>query len=99
MAFAEELSTFLVDFGVSGVAGSSSAKVIFDGPDESVLGERATSKDYSIVYINGSLGAIGYGSQVVVSGTPGSKFDGTYKVIVVNNVEDGQFQRARLELP
>ena len=98
MAFQETLPTFFLDFGITVTAGSVSTLAIFDAPDNTVLGERVQSAEYSITYIAGSLGALAYHSAVAVSGTPGAQFDGNYQLRAIpERVEDGQMQKARLE--
>ena len=92
MALVEDFSAFFADFSVTAVAGASSAKVIFDAPDENILGDRVSTRRYSITYQAGTLGAIAYGSTVVVNGT-------TYRVLEVNAIDDGALERAVLEKP
>lgn len=95
--FTEDLSAFFQDFAVLVTAGSLSTPAIFDAPDDSVLGDRATSTQYAITFVAGALGTLGYLATVLVSGTPNNQFDGTYRVRVVNSIEDGRMQRAVLE--
>jgi len=96
--FVEDLPAFFLDFGVMVTAGSLSTPAIFDAPDDSVLGERVVSAQYSITFVAGKLGALGYLSTVEVSGSPEGQFDGTYRVRVVTSIEDGRLQRATLEV-
>lgn len=97
MAFQETLSTFLADFAATASSGSLTTPAIFDAPDHSVLGGRATSKEYAITYQTGQLGAIGYNSVVTLTNTENGLYDGQYKVLTVNSIDDGQFERATLE--
>lgn len=96
--FQESLPTFFLDFGVTVTAGSNSTLAIFDAPDNTVLGERVQSAEYSITYIAGALGSLAYHSAVTVSGTPNGQFDGNYQLRGNPvGVEDGQMQKAMLE--
>lgn len=95
--FTEDLSAFFQDFAVLVTAGGLSTPAILDAPDDSVLGDRATSTQYAITFVARALGDLPYLSTVNVSGTPNAQFDGAYRVRAKNNIEDGRMQRAVLE--
>jgi hypothetical protein len=90
MAFVENLAAFFLDFGVSASANGLTTLVIFDAPDENVLGQRVQSAEYSITFPTGALGNLLNGTPVTVAGV-------AYKVRQVHQIEDGQLQRATLE--
>lgn len=99
MGFIESLPTFFADFGITAAAGGLSTAAIFDAPDQPILEGRAQSKEYAITHVANALGQLRYGNTITISGTPGGVSDGTYKVLVVHDVEDGQIQRVLLEKP
>lgn len=88
--FAENLSAFFQDFAVTAVANNLTAQVIFDAPDEDVLGQRVQSVGYTIVLPTGALGNLIYNTAVTVNGV-------AYKVRQASQIEDGALQRVSLE--
>lgn len=90
MAFVENMAAFFQDFAVTASANGVSAQVIFDAPDENVMGGRAQSAEYTIVFPTGALGNLVYNTPVTVAGT-------AYKVRQCHQIEDGQLQKATLE--
>jgi hypothetical protein len=90
MSFVENLPVFFADFGVTAIANNLTTQVIFDAPDENVLGQRVQSAEYTITFPTGALGNLTYNSAVTVAGV-------SYKVRQVHQIEDGNLQRATLE--
>lgn len=84
------MSAFFQDFAVPAVAGTLTAQVIFDAPDENVMGQRVQSAEYTITFPTGALGNLIYNTAVTVNGV-------AYKVRQCHQIEDGQLQRATLE--
>ena len=87
--FTESLDAFLADFGVIAELGSARAKVIFDAPDSDVLGNRAQSTSYAIIYKAADLVNLNHGDSLSVDGVD-------YQVITCSNIDDGAFKRATL---
>lgn len=90
MAFVENLSAFFQDFGVTASANGVTTQVIFDSPDENLMGQRVQSAEYTIVFPTGALGNLVYNVAVTVNGV-------AYKVRQCHQIEDGNLQRATLE--
>jgi len=88
--FAENLSAFFQDFALTAVANGYTAQVIFDAPDENVMGQRVQSAEYTITFPTGALGNLTYNVAVTVNGV-------AYKVRQCHQIEDGNLQRATLE--
>ncbi len=88
--FVESLDAFLADFGVIAELGSMRATVVLDAPDANVLGDRAQSTAYAIVFKASDLAGLNHGDAIVVDGKD-------YSVITVSNIDDGAFKRAALQ--
>jgi len=97
--FAENTAPFLADFTVTAsfiaFNGSQSqtydAEVIFDQPEGEVIGGRALSENYTILYRTADLPGLVNGVSITVNGVE-------YEVIDAKTVGDGVFSRAALEL-
>jgi len=70
MAFTEDLSIFLADFGVSCSAGAVSALGILDMPGQVLAGGMVISTDYTLTAKAEDFGDLLYGSQISVNGVP-----------------------------
>ena len=68
MAFAEDLSVFLADFGVPVAAGVVSGTGILDLNSEIILGGEAVMIDYLLTVPTATFGGLGYGDTVTVDG-------------------------------
>ena len=88
--FTENLAPFFQDFGITATANGLQAQVIFDAPDEDVLGQRVQSVGYTIVLPTGALGNLTFNVPVTVNGV-------AYKVRQASQIEDGALQRVSLE--
>jgi hypothetical protein len=92
--FADQLMTwsnasFLMDGTATPV--TYNALVIFDEPDSAVLGDRAISTDYTIIYRTGDFPPLVKDMEITVGGN-------LFTVIDSMKVADGVFSRATLEL-
>jgi hypothetical protein len=67
------------------------AAVIFDQPDVEVLGSRALSVQYEILYRTLDLPGLVTGTNITVNGH-------LYEVIDAKQIDDGVFSRAQLEV-
>jgi hypothetical protein len=88
--FTENLAVFIKDFGVPVAFGSQSTLALFDEPDAVVLGQRAISREYSMVYDATQLTGLVRSSTVTINAV-------AYTVREVLSLEDGAFFEARLE--
>jgi hypothetical protein len=84
MAFAEDLSVFLADFGVPISSGSSSGLGILDMPSEMVADGVVLTTDYKVTCLASEFGDLQYGTGVNVDGLP-------YTVRSVELLDDGKF--------
>ena len=69
MAFTEDPSVFLADFGVPVVAGVVSGTGLLDLNSEIILGGEAVMIDYLLTVPTATFGGLGYGDTVTVDGT------------------------------
>jgi len=84
MAFTEELSVFLADFGVTTTAGAVSGLGLLDMPGELVLDGMVISTDYSLRCEASKFGGLIYGAEMTVDGV-------NYQVRDNRLIEDGKF--------
>lgn len=94
MSFAEDLSIFFDDFAVVATwtpTGQSqrAAYVLFDSPDETVLGDAVMTTEYAIEMRASDFTGLKYGETVTVSGV-------IYTVREVRLLDDGALKRATL---
>ena len=89
--FAENTAAFLADFGVSATFGSYTPLVIFDEPESEILGSRALSTEYEILYRTADLPGFVHGSLITVNAQ-------VYQCIDAKTIDDGVFSRASLEI-
>jgi hypothetical protein len=84
MAFTEDLSVFLNDFGVSVTAGAVSGSGLLDMPGELVLDGMVISTDYTLRCEASKFGGLIYGAAMTVDGV-------NYQVRDNRLIEDGKF--------
>lgn len=84
MAFTEDLSVFLADFGVPISAGSASGLGILDMPSEMIADGVVLTTDYKVTCLASLFGDLQYGAGVNVDGLP-------YTVRNVELLDDGKF--------
>ncbi|MEI6032462.1 MAG: hypothetical protein WCQ20_15060 [Synechococcaceae cyanobacterium ELA739] len=92
MAFTEDLSVFLADFGVPVVAGGVTGLGILDMPDEYVADGMVISTDYTLKVATATFGRLLYGDAITVDGI-------SYQVRDMTLIEDGVFARVQLQKP
>lgn len=90
MAFTEDLTLFLNDFGVSCTAGAVSALGIFDMPTQVLAGEMVLSTDYTLTARASDFGGLLYGDGITVNGV-------TYSVRETRLIDDGAFVEIGLQ--
>lgn len=90
MAFAEDLTGFLADFGVSCTAGAISALGILDMPSQLVAGDIILSTDYTLTCRAADFGGLLYGDGITVDGV-------NYQVRDVRKIDDGAFVEIALQ--
>lgn len=90
MAFVEDPSVFLSDFGVPVVAGAVSGLGILDMPGEVIMDNMVISTDYTLRVEASKFGSLGYGSLVTVDGVG-------YTVRESRLIDDGAFLSVSLE--
>ena len=84
MAFSEDLSVFLADFGVSVTAGAVSGSGLLDMPGELVADGMIITTDYSLRCEASKFGGLIYGAAVTVDSV-------NYQVRENRLIEDGKF--------
>jgi hypothetical protein len=82
MAFSEDLSAFLNDFGVSCTAGSTTALGILDMPGQVLANGMVISTDYMLTAKAADFGGLLYGDGILVNGIG-------YQVREVRTIDDG----------
>ena len=68
MAFVEDLSIFLGDFGLPVVAGANSGLGILDMPGEYVLNDRAINNHHVLMTESLKFGGLSYNDSLTVNG-------------------------------
>jgi hypothetical protein len=84
MAFTEDLSVFLADFGVSVVAGAVSGSGLLDMPGELIADGMVITTDYSLRCEASKFGSLAYGTSITVDSL-------TYTVRENRLIDDGKF--------
>jgi hypothetical protein len=84
MAFTEDLSVFLADFGVSVTAGAVSGFGILDMPGELIADGMIITTDYSLRCEASKFGSLAYGTSVTVDSV-------AYTVRENKLIDDGAF--------
>ena len=84
MAFSEDQTVFLNDFGVSCTAGAITALGILDMPTQVLAGEMVLSTDYTLTARTADFGGLVYGDGMTVDGV-------AYQVREVRRIDDGMF--------
>lgn len=90
MAFAEDLSLFLSDFGASITAGAVSGLAIFDMPGENVIDGMSISTSYRLTCRADEFGWLAYGDVVDVESE-------AYQVQEQKPIGDGKFCEVLME--
>lgn len=89
MAISENLDALFDDFGVTATFGILSAKVLFDSPEAVVAEDYVLTAEYSMTFPATKFTALAHGSTVTIEGS-------TYKVNMVQAIEDGKLKKATL---
>jgi hypothetical protein len=84
MAFTEDLSVFLADFGVSVTAGAVSGFGILDMPGELIADGMIITTDYTLRCEASKFGSLAYGTSITVDSL-------TYTVRENKLIDDGAF--------
>ena len=92
MAFAEDLSTFLADFGVPVSARTKTSLGIFSMPGEVGLDGMSISTDYRLTALACEFGKLRYGDAITVAGVK-------YNVRENRPLDDGTFCEVLLMKP
>lgn len=87
--FSEDRSLFFRDFGVPATFNGETASVLFDAPEQVVMGRDVISAEYEITYPVGTFKSLEYGSSIVVDGI-------SYSVDTVQAIDDGKIIKATL---
>jgi hypothetical protein len=82
MAFTENLSAFLNDFGVSCTAGATTALGILDMPGQVIADGMVITTDYTLTCKAADFGGLLYGDGILVNGVG-------YQVREVRTIDDG----------
>jgi hypothetical protein len=94
MAFVEDLSIFLADFGLPVVAGANSGLGILDMPGEYVLNDRVINNHHVLMAESLKFGGLSYGDSLTVDGLsyrvregPLKLSDGAFCAILLEQLE------------
>ena len=90
MSFAEDLSTFLVDFGVTCTSGATTALGVLDMPSQVVAGDMVLTTDYVLTALATDFGSLKYQDTITVAGT-------AYMVRETRFIDDGAFVEIGLQ--
>jgi hypothetical protein len=90
MAFTEDLSVFLADFGVSVTAGAVSGSGLLDMPGELIADGMVITTDYTLRCEASKFGNLIYGAGITVNGT-------LYTVRDNRRLDDGAFVEIALQ--
>lgn len=91
MAFTEDLSVFLADFGVPISAGAASGLGILDMPSDIIADGMVLTTDYKVTCLSSLFSDLQHGAGVNVDGLP-------YTVRNVELLDDGKFCALMLQL-
>ena len=91
MAFTEDLSIFLADFGVSCTAGAVTALGILDMPGQVISDGMVLTTDYTLTAKASDFGNLLYGDAILVNSD-------LYSVRQVLLLDDGRMMQAGLQL-
>jgi hypothetical protein len=89
MAFTEDLSVFVADFGVSVSAGGRTGLGILDMPSEMVADGVVLTTDYQLTIVTSDFNSFTSGDSVTVDGV-------SYKVRSPELMDDGKFTKLML---
>tara|TARA_R100000329_G_C7439108_1_gene154391 strand:- start:169 stop:447 length:279 start_codon:yes stop_codon:yes gene_type:complete len=84
MAFTEDLSIFLSDFGAEVIRNGIYYKGILEQPDEIVADGLVMSTDYELTGKTSELGSLVFDDTIIVDGD-------NYKVRQARKIDDGKF--------
>ena len=90
MAFTEDLSIFLADFGVSCTAGAVTANGILDMPSQILSDGMVLSTDYTLTARTSNFGNLIRGNSITVDSV-------AYTVRETMLIDDGKFVRIALQ--
>ncbi len=90
MAFTEDLSIFLADFGVTCTSGAVTALGILDMPSQVVAGDMVLTTDYVLTVLATDFGTLKYEDVITVAGT-------AYMVRETRFIDDGAFVEIGLQ--
>ena len=90
MAFTEDLSIFLADFGVSCTAGSVTANGILDMPSQILSDGMVLSTDYTLTARTSNFGTLIRGNLITVDSV-------AYTVRETMLIDDGKFVQIALQ--
>lgn len=88
--FAENLSVFFADFGLSAELGEFSATVLLDCPQSEIFDGMQQTTDYTITYRSNDFHELKAGDIVIINGTP-------YKVRQTTTHDDGIISTASMQ--
>jgi hypothetical protein len=88
--FTEDITALFGDFGVLATYGSLTALVLFDMPDQAVLGDMQLSTDYAMTYPATAFTALKHGDGVTINSV-------AYTVREITRLDDGALKRAALK--
>jgi hypothetical protein len=89
MAFTEDLSVFVADFGVPVSAAGRTGLGILDMPSEMVADGVVLTTDYQLTVVTSDFGSFTAGDSVTVDGV-------SYKVRSPELIDDGKFTKLML---
>jgi hypothetical protein len=90
MAFTEDLSIFLADFGVSCTAGAVTANGILDMPSQILSDGMVLSTDYTLTARTSNFGSLIRGNSITVDSV-------AYTVRETMLIDDGKFVQIALQ--
>lgn len=90
MAFTEDPTLFLADFGVSVTAGAVTGHGLLDMPGELIADGMVITTDYSLRCESSKFGTLAYGASITVNSV-------TYTVRENRLIEDGIFCEITLQ--
>jgi hypothetical protein len=90
MALTDLPDSYLADFGVDCVAGSTTAKGILDMPGQVIAGDMVLTTDFTLTAKAADFGDLIYGSEITVNGV-------AYVVRETRLVDDGLFCEISLQ--
>lgn len=87
--FTEDLDAFFGDFATLASTNGQTALVIFDMPDQAILGDMQLTTEYSITFKSGDFTSLKRGDTITINST-------VYSVREVTQLDDGLLKHATL---